>query len=355
MSYASQRVVRRRRAASLLLAAALSVLFALNCRAQTDGNLSSDQDDFGNGGRNMIQGRIFLPSGRQPERRFRIRLSSVRGEASTTTDDSGSFTFRRLMGGTYRVTVDTGKEFESVTESVDIFDMGRRGAGQTVILQIKLEAKRVEPTRPAGVIDASLAGIPEEARSLYERALQTAQTGDRKQAVEQLKKAIQLHPDFSLARNELGVQYMALGQAERAAETLREALRLTPEVAMLHLNHGLVLIHLKKFPEAETALRDALKRDATLAVARLYLGRVLIKLARLDEAETELRAALSTSGDTLSVAHRYLGALYIERGERERAIEALETYLRLTPNATDAAQIRDIINQQRAPHPPGQK
>lgn len=336
----------RRPQASFLLLALLSALVATGARAQTDGNLSSDMDDAGNGGRNTIQGRLFLPSGRQPERRFRVRLSSVRGEASTTTDDSGSFTFRRLTGGTYRVVVEAGKEYEPVSESVDIFDMGR-GVGQTLTLQIRLEAKRAGPARPAGVVDAALAGVPAAARDLYERALRAAQTGDRKQAVEHLKGAVRIHPAFSLAHNELGVQYMALGQPERAAETLREAVRLAPEVAMLHLNYGLVLIQLKRSEDAEASLREALRRDAALALARLYLGRVLIKLARLDEAEAELRAALRDGGDALAVAHRYLGALYIERGERERAVESLETYLRLTPQATDAAQVRDIIAQQR--------
>ncbi len=48
------------------------------------------------------------------------------------------------------------------------------------------------------------------------------------------------------------------------------------------------------------------------------------------------------------MAHRYLGAIYIERGEHARAVEALETYLRLDPKAVEAAQIRALVRQLRA-------
>ncbi|MBA2340346.1 MAG: hypothetical protein H0V88_08110 [Pyrinomonadaceae bacterium] len=51
------------------------------------------------------------------------------------------------------------------------------------------------------------------------------------------------------------------------------------------------------------------------------------------------------------MAHRYLGALYKEQGKNKRAIEALEKYLRLVPKATDAAQIRQIIDELRGQAP----
>ena len=69
----------------------------------------------------------------------------------------------------------------------------------------------------------------------------------------------------------------------------------------------------------------------------------MIRLERRDEAEKELQRAIAIGGDEASLAHRYLGALYVERGEKERAIAELETYLKLMPKAQDANQIREII------------
>ena len=329
-----------------------ALLVVLTAQAQTDGGLGSDPGDFGNGGRNTIQGRIYLPSGRRPERRMRVRLSTVRNESSTMTDDTGSFSFRRLGGGTYRITVEGGREYEPAGETVDIFDAPpgspAAGPGQTLTVQIRLEPKAAESGgAEASAVNAALAAVPRKARELYEKALRSAGEGDHKKAVEHLNKAVGVHPDFPLAHNELGVQYTKLGEPEKAAEALREAVRLSPEDAMPRLNYGAVLIHLKKFADAEAALREAVKRDAALAPARLYLGRALIGMNRLDDAEKELREALRLGGDAYAVVHRYLAAVHIERGESERAADALEIYLRLVPHAKDADQMREMIKQLR--------
>jgi regulator of sirC expression with transglutaminase-like and TPR domain len=78
------------------------------------------------------------------------------------------------------------------------------------------------------------------------------------------------------------------------------------------------------------------------------MGRALIGLLRYEEAERECLRALALGGDEARMAHRYLGAIYIERGEPARAVEALETYLRLDPKAAEAAQIRALVKQLRA-------
>jgi tetratricopeptide (TPR) repeat protein len=87
--------------------------------------------------------------------------------------------------------------------------------------------------------------------------------------------------------------------------------------------------------------------SAPAAVAHLYRGRALIGLRRDEEAEGELLTAVRLGGDEVKIAHRYLGAIYNERRDHGRAIAALETYLRLEPNAKDAAQVRQIIEDLR--------
>jgi tetratricopeptide (TPR) repeat protein len=347
---------RRARALTRTLTCALAFIGALaaptapHLYAQTDTGVDSESGDPGFGGAHTIQGRIFAPSGRQLGRRVRIRLNGVRGEASVMSDDNGAFTFRRLNGGTYRLTVEAGAEFETTAETVDIIDspLRNRRAGQIVSVQIQLRVKREDGAGKPGVVNAALAAIPKEARELYERALASAKAGERKRAVEQLKQAIAVYPKFALALNELGVQYLSLGEAEKAAEALRSALALEPEAFVLRLNYGIVLLQRKRYAEAEAELSRALRLSDTSFAAHLYRGRALIELARYEEAERELRRAVALGGDEARMAHRYLGAIHIERGEPARAVEALETYLRLDPKAAEAVAIRDIIKQLRA-------
>ena len=132
-------------------------LGAAAARAQNDDGIETG--DPGTGGRHEIQGRVYLPSGRQLDRRLRVRLSSIRGgDFATLTDDNGNFTFRRLRSGTYTVTVEGGREFETANETVDIIPGTRQAdeSGQRHTVQIRLVEKgaAADPARP-GVVSAA--------------------------------------------------------------------------------------------------------------------------------------------------------------------------------------------------------
>lgn len=333
--------------------AALIFVFVVTAQAvyaQTDTGVDSEAGDPGLGGAHTIQGRVFAPSGRQLGRRVRVRVSGVRGESSVMSDDNGAFTFRRLTAGTYRLTVEAGREFETTGETIEIIDstLRNRRAGQIVSVQIQLRLKRADDAGKAATVNAALAAIPRPARELYEKALATAKAGERKRALEQLKQAVSIYPKFALAFNELGVQYLNLGELEKADEALRSALALEPEAFVLRLNYGIVLLQRKRFAEAEAELSRALRLSDTSYAAHLHRARALIGLVRYEEAEKEALRALALGGDEARMAHRYLGAIYIERGESAQAVEALETYLRLDPKAVEAAQIRALVKQLRA-------
>jgi Tfp pilus assembly protein PilF len=322
------------------------VLCAAAAKAQTSDGLP-DPGEIGTGGRHVIQGRLYLPSGRKLDRRLRVRLSGVGGGENTTlTDDNGAFTFRRLTAGTYALTVEGGREFETAAETVDVFDGTRRTDQQVYTVQIRLEEKRAgassATTRP-GVVSATPEAVPAGARARYEKALAAAGAGDHKKAVKELKAALEIHPAYPLALNELGSQYMRLGQLNEAADSFASAVKLAPDQPVLRINYGILLIRQKKYAEAEQHLARAVALDGKTAAARLHHGHALIRLGRGAEAEAELRLALKLGGPGVALAHRYLGALYVERGDDSRAVVELEEYLRLAPDAADAPQVRAVL------------
>jgi regulator of sirC expression with transglutaminase-like and TPR domain len=81
----------------------------------------------------------------------------------------------------------------------------------------------------------------------------------------------------------------------------------------------------------------------------MYLGITLISMRRYDEAEKELQRAVSLKGgDSMAQAHKLLGGLYWHKGQLKAAIEQLEVYLRLAPNAPDAEKIRTTVKELRS-------
>ena len=317
------------------------VLCAATVTAQTD---DIEFNDLGRGGLHVIQGRLFLPSGRKLDRRVRVRVSGTRsGDNSTLADDNGAFIFRGLTAGTYTVTVEGGREFETAVERVDVFD-GGRGERMVYTVQIRLKEKgAAAAASPAGVVNAAPATVPEAARERYNKALEASGAGDHKKAIKELKAALEAHPQFPLALNELGAQHMRLGQLGEAADAFAAAVKLAPDEPVLRINYGILLIRQKKYKEAEEHLARAVALDGKNAAARLHRGNALIRLGRGAEAEAELQQALKLGGPSTVLAHRYLGALYFERGDDTRAAASLTEYLRLAPDAADAPQVRAIL------------
>lgn len=309
--------------------------------------MGADSGDAGTGGNNIIAGTVHFPSGQRVDKLVRVRLNTMtRGDATTTTDDQGNFTFRRLGPGTYTVVIDGEKEFEPATQRLTIIqpNRGPGASGETYMMQFRLKLRGASGMKP-GVLSADFASVPPRALEFYNQALEQAQTGKNKDAIKQLNRAISEHPTFMQAFNELGVQYLKAGELEKANESLQSALKIAPDAFSPLMNHGIVLVLQKQYKEAEPILRRALVRKEQSAVGHYYLGRALVYLNRLDEAEKELSRAVTLGGDEVTEAHRYLAGIYNSRGDGSRAVAELETYLRVAPKSPDADHIRQLIAQ----------
>lgn len=318
---------------------------------------SGGTDSMGTGGRHTIQGRIFFPSGRMADLRAKVRLEGTNTSGLYVLADSdGAFRFRNLEPGKYELTVEAGEAYETATESVYIEGSSSIGGGlriptpaRVIQVPIYLQLKRTnQAAAKTGVINAALAGVPKTAGELYSKALESIQAGDSRKAIEQLRDAISLYPEFPLALNELGVQYLKLGQSNKAAQVLQSAVQISPDAVVPRLNYGIALLEERKFAEAETQLREVLTKNDGAATAHLYLGITQIHLQRRDEAEKELQRALSIAGNELSLAHYYLGGIYWAKRDYDHAINELETYLKLVPKAHDAERTRTAIKELRA-------
>ena len=343
----------RRSRSYIFVALSVTVLMtfaATSARAQM-GGIDPDPGDLGTRDRNTIQGRIYLPGGRKLDVRVKVRVQgSIGYDRFQFSDDSGAFAFRRLQSGSYTVTIDAGAEFEIWTERVDIIAPARRQNDPGVVYTVTsiLQPKAASNVGSPGTIDASAGGAPDEARALYKRAVESASTGDRKKAIEQLQQALVIYPRFMTALNEMGVQYIEMKEWEKAAEALRKAITIGPEAFHPRLNYGIVLIHLKKFQDAATQLGIAIQKDSSSGPAHYYLGRALVSVGNYAAAETALRQAISIGGEETVEAHRYLGAVYIEQRDNARAADELDLYIKLAPKAKDADRIRAIVKDLRS-------
>lgn len=317
------------------------LLLALNTTAAlAQGGVGSSRGlPSSSSGNNIIQGRVYFPTEPKEGKRVKVRLtSSDLMDQTTSTDEDGSFTFNGLASGNYTIVVDGGKEFDPATESVLLDRESSTVGGRNRIISINM--------RPKGTA-AAFNKIPKPARDLYAKGAEAAAKGDSKKAVEQFKGAVDLYPEFALALNEMGVQYLKLGQPDKAADAFQAALKLTPTESSPRLNYGIALLQQKKYAEAEMALREVLKKNDNLPTAHMYLGIALMSQQKLDDAEKELLRAVGFKSAEVSMAHRYLGGIYWAKRDYKRAADELETYLTLVPKAADAERTRAAIKELR--------
>lgn len=323
-----------------------SLLFSAPAFAQTF-SIPDTASNTNMGGSNTIVGTIFGPSGRPVETRVRVKISSMTaGDRVVNTNENGGFAFRGLPAGGYTISVDREKEYEPASQNVDIIQF--RGApAQTLTVNLRLTPKGSTEAKP-GVVNAELAAAPAAAQEHFKKAGELIRADDRKGAIEQLRLAIEQYPKFSLAYNEIGIQYIKLNDLDKAAEALRSALNINSDSFDARMNLGAIYFTQKKYVEAEAELRAANKLRPNTAGVLYYLGMSLANLGKFDEAETELLAAIKAGGAEMKEAHRVLSIIYGSRGDNKRSLKELESYVKLAPDAPDIEQLKARIAQLKA-------
>lgn len=317
-------------------------------------------DTIGTGGAHKIVGRIYFPSGRRSDgQAVKVTLDSTSSERIfVMADSNGGFVFSSLAPGSYTLTVEAGAEYEVSRELVTIeslsirsrnmssAELARANVPRNFNVMITLQPKRGSRLK-AAVLDAALASVPVAARAAYESALEATRLGNNSKAVDDLRRAIALHPGFTLAINDLGVRYLKLSQPQKAAEVLKSGVQIAPDDFQLRLNYGVALLNQKKYVEAEEQLRVAVLKNSSAATAHMYLGIALAVQRKLDEANKELEIAIGSKSVEIALAHRYLGGILLEKREYKRAADELETYLRLQPKAADSEVLQQKIKELR--------
>lgn len=322
----------------------------LNARARTANPQSIGQN------RNIINGMVF-DTGHNPVQNIRVELLDDVNMllTSTRTDGTGRFRFTGLSQGAFLIKVITGgtKFVEQITR-VELYTLRPNSTHQE---QVEITLKTIEeakgnriPINP-GVTFAQ--NVPENARKAYEKAVELL-TGDKDipNGIDGLLEAIKLYPDYYLALERLGAEYVRFNQLEPARLILNRAIVINPKGALSHFALGVANFKLKLFKESS----ESLQRCVTLApgsqntpIAYYYLGMAQLKDKKPDEAVVSIKKAYQLGEKQIpSDGHMALAQIYSDGKHYKEAADELELYLKSTPDAPNAANIRTLIAQLRA-------
>lgn len=309
-----------------------------------------------------IEGRLV--AGNRDLRNVRVKLvmrSGMRPVGETITRGDGKFVFSNLSQGDYLVEVEETPDFHSAQAVVEVRkksfgpseSLGRnekpeQQAGRTFYVSLHMVAKeRRVLAGPPGTIAADVdLAVPDGARRLYQQALERRDAGDAKGCIDELKRAVAAHPDYYAARLELGRELRRakkFDESRRALEPLRE---IAPKRAEPLLELGITLLGLDKRDEAAKVLTASLEREETSWAAHLYLGYALLDVDD-EAAEPHFWRALKINEREAAEAHLALARLAHRYGYIKEAVEQLEAYLAVAPDAPDAADVKKLAERLR--------
>lgn len=306
-------------------------------------------------GRNSIGGHVSTAD-RRPVDQVYVELLNDFGQtiSRTRTDGSGRFEFRGLSQGVYLVTVLThGTNYVSQTQRIEIINFGRTVGGSTITsgsqyvpvdFLLRTEA-RESPSGTPGTVFAQ--PVPDEARRAYEQAVSDLDRSRNDEGLAGLRRAIELFPDYFLALERLGTEYVRREHYEAARIILTQAVRINSRAHQSLYWLGIAQHRLRQTAEAIESLTRALTQVPNSVNTHMWLGIVYRVNGNSELAERHLKRAKELGNNRVPDAHWQLALLYNTLRRYREAADELELFLRAQPDSRDAEQIRRLIAQLR--------
>ena len=279
----------------------------------------------------------------------------------TVTNNEGDFTFSGLTDTSYTVVV-SSVDYNPASESVEfVRATASDQPGELRTVEITLVARGgVRPAR-AGI--NFVQDVPAPALAAYKGGLKLARENRTAEAIASYENAIQLFPAYFNAHITLANEYAKQGKFQEAITNLEAARAANPKDDRVYDLFARVMMQQHKYSVAARIYAEATRLNPAETQYLLARGTALVeqvvvidgapspavadeRLFALAEAERILLQAVKQN-EKLADAHLQLARVYEKKGERARAAEQLERYLRKAPNAKNAEQIKAAIKKLR--------
>ena len=335
-----------------MMVIAISLSFVQNLSAKNNTaniqiKLTNSQDG------NSISGFVFDQS-RKPISDAYVELLSdfYSTIARTKTNGTGLYSFKGLASGVYNIKVTFyGGETETQTRSVSLVGVSPIPGRGVVSEQVDFYLKR-KPNPNAGPLAAPgvifVQEIPADAQKLYESGIEDLKNKDEKVGFDKLKKALEIFPNYFLALDRLGTEYVVRGYYEPAYVLLTKAVEVNPRSFSSSLGLGLALYRLGRSDLAVNHLKRATEIYDKSVNAYLWLGIAFLQSKQLSKAEPALIQANKLSNEASAEVHWQLARLYKDQNRFQESADELELYLKYKKDVEDIEKVKETIKLLRA-------
>lgn len=170
-------------------------------------------------------------------------------------------------------------------------------------------------------------------------------------AEKHFKKAVQINPKFSDAKNNLARVYVETGRSKEAEVLLKEVLNdyTYSDFSRAHFNYGLLEFNRKNYKSSLASFNKSIQQDRENCLAHVYIGRNYLELSQSSIAVEELNKAIQFC-QPLQVddAHYYNAIALFRSNQKDLAVIRFQELLKIYPagkNRENAKKMLDVIKK----------
>lgn len=173
------------------------------------------------------------------------------------------------------------------------------------------------------------------AQALLDQGQELLRTKQYDEAVEVLKRVVEMQPSSTLAHIQLGVALLNLGRSQEALIEMKQAAQLSPNDPHVYVGLGNANGALRRYTEAIEAYKQAIRLNADYFAAYNDLGIVYGTINRFTESGAAFRQALRVDPQSAD-AHNGLAIALYRTHHPEEGITELKKAIQLRPNFVNA-------------------
>jgi tetratricopeptide (TPR) repeat protein len=341
----------------ILIALPMTLLFSAACWAQTT----------------VIEGDVKGEDGKpMPNAVIKIERKDIKGNYKTKTDKKGHYFYGGLPIGTYKVIIEVGGQDRDQMDGVRTtlsasatvpFDLSQAKGGAPAQEQDRSMSKEQLAANEKKMKDQAAAMAKNKAlNDAFNAGKEAANNKNWDGAVENFQKATELDPAQHVVWANLADAYVSQGKTkpgaeqqalyEKGAAAYQKALELKADDPAYHNNYALVLAQQKKFPEAQAELTKAAQLDPTQAGKYYYnLGAVLVNTGQVDPAVEAFKKALELDPNYADAHYQY-GLILMGKATTAPdgkitpppgTADEFQKYLQLQPNGVNAESAKAML------------
>jgi tetratricopeptide (TPR) repeat protein len=256
----------------------------------------------------------------------------------TFTHGDGQAVLRDTPEGSYRVKV-SGSEYETYTS--DPFTILHNEGAHSETFRINLKAEAGE--RPNKTISTSELQVPQKAREGFEKAEKQFAAGATDDAVESLRKAIEIYPQYARAYNNLGVVLISKGDIPGAVDAFQKSIKVDDKFVPGMINLARLDLRQQEPAQAQTYSEKALAIEPTNPEALTLLAHAQFYQSRYAEAAATVGRLHALPHDGFADTHLVAAEAYQKLGKNEEALRECKAFLKENPNSPRAEQVRSAM------------